>query len=153
MAAQVLQQPAAEVILLEDDHSPEGQPESPRVEILSSTVAPVRLKRPRLAAPQAAAAVAGKQGGSGLQALVQQARDSLAAPAAQQPPPEPKGVKCGICLEVMGGSSGKAMASGPCGHVYCRDCLTEAVRAQKKCPTCRRNLQLRQLHQVFVEFT
>lgn len=39
------------------------------------------------------------------------------------------------------------------GHVYCYDCLVEAVRAQKKCPTCRKGMQLRSIHKVFVNFS
>lgn len=123
-------------------------------------------------------------------------------------------------LQAMGGSQGRQMASGPCGHVYCHECLVEAVRAQvgrqpgrqaeelvagshaylppvllppvsagcislttyttsppdhpplvvpltappsrawwppplpqKKCPTCRKNMQARQIHKVFVNFS
>ena len=40
-------------------------------------------------------------------------------------------------MEAMGGSDGKQMASGSCGHVYCRDCLLAALKVQKKCPACR----------------
>lgn len=75
-----------------------------------------------------------------------------AAPRVPEPEPEPPGPKCGICLDPMGGATGKAMASGPCGHVYCRECLAGAVRAQKKCPTCRKNLKANQIHQVFLNF-
>ena len=61
------------------------------------------------------------------------------------PPPRP--------LQPMGGSEGRQMASGNCGHVYCYDCLLEAVRAQKKCPTCRKGMQPRTIHKVFLNFT
>ncbi len=77
-----------------------AEPDSPRLEVVSSTVAPVALKRPRLASSKA----------NLVQALIQQARNP-----PPPPPPEPKGIKCGICMEVMGGGSGRPMASGPCG--------------------------------------
>lgn len=75
-------------------------PDSPRLEVVSSTVQPV-VKRQRKGTPTKATL---------MQTLIQQAR----APQPP-PPPEPKGIKCGICLESMGGSSNRAMASGPCG--------------------------------------
>lgn len=38
---------------------------------------------------------------------------------------------CTPCpLQPMGGSQGRQMASGNCGHVYCYDCLVAAVRTQ-----------------------
>lgn len=55
--------------------------------------------------------------------------------------------------QAMGGSHERPMASGNCGHVYCYDCLVEAVRAQKKCPTCRKNMQVRQIHKVFLQMS
>lgn len=74
-------------------------------------------------------------------------------PPPPPPEPEPEGPKCGICMEAMGGSQGRPMGSGSCGHVYCYDCLVEAVKAQKKCPTCRKSMQARQIHKVFVNFS
>lgn len=62
---------------------------------------------------------------SGGNSSLQWAQSLLAKPAVNSvlplpgppPPPEPEkpGPKCGICLEVMGGSTGRPMASGPCG--------------------------------------
>ncbi|EFN57621.1 hypothetical protein CHLNCDRAFT_142715 [Chlorella variabilis] len=81
------------------------------------------------------------------QLLLQQLRNPPPPPPAE---PEPEGPKCGICMEPMGGSQGRQMASGNCGHVYCYDCLVAAVRTQKKCPTCRKGMQQRQIHKVFI---
>lgn len=37
-------------------------------------------------------------------------------------------------------------------HVYCKGCLEAAVRTQRRCPTCRKSLQIKQIHRVFVQF-
>ena len=192
-----------------DEPVPPPRPRDGDLQIVSSTVqraarAPTRgVKRPRgaLAPP--------------LSPVKQRLLQNLLAPPPPPPPePEPEGPKCGICMEPMGGSHERAMASGNCGHVYCYDCLVEAVRAQvrtragsgarsrfwalhwvrgyraadlppttpgrfgdgrgaesshsrptlrppapplaapqKKCPTCRKNMQLRQIHKVFLQFS
>ncbi|KAK9846285.1 hypothetical protein WJX81_000958 [Elliptochloris bilobata] len=66
--------------------------------------------------------------------------------APQLPPPEAKaGAKCAICLEPM-----SQMACGPCGHVFCDSCLRASVKVNKRCPTCRKGLQLRQIHRIYL---
>lgn len=80
---------------------------SPELEIVSSTVvpAPKEVKRPRLSP--------GKQ-----QLVAHAVQQQLAAAQAPPPPtaPEsPKGPKCGICLELMGGNSSKQMWAPSCG--------------------------------------
>lgn len=106
------------------------------------------VKRPRHSPPQQQA-----QQLSPMKALLVQAARVAAALPPPPPEPEPEGPKCGICMEPMGGSEGRQMASGTCGHVYCYDCLVEALRAQKKCPTCRKGMQQRSIHKVFVNFS
>jgi len=54
--------------------------------------------------------------------------------------------KCGICFLDMSDS----MFCGPCGHVFCETCLKQAVKNQKKCPSCRRTLQARQIHRIYL---
>ncbi|PRW56909.1 ubiquitin- ligase zinc ion binding [Chlorella sorokiniana] len=136
------------VIDLTSDSSPQDDGD---LQIVRSTVqrvqrGPMRgVKRPRPSPQQAAQQL------SPMKALLVQA--ARAAAALPPPEPEPEGPKCGICMESMGGSEGRQMASGTCGHVYCYDCLVEAVRAQKKCPTCRKGMQLRSIHKVFVNFS
>lgn len=36
-------------------------------------------------------------------------------------------------------------------HVFCEECIRMAIRAQKRCPTCRKNLTVRQLHRIYLE--
>jgi hypothetical protein len=108
---------------------------TPDLEVVSSTVARA-AKRPR-ATPRAAARRA----------------PPAPAPAPPPPPAEPPGPKCGICMEAMGGGAPLRMWAGPCGHVYCHGCLVAAVKTHKRCPTCRKNLAVRQLHQVYINFS
>lgn len=35
-------------------------------------------------------------------------------------------------------------------HVFCDSCLRAAVKAQKRCPTCRKTIAVRQIHRVFL---
>ncbi|KAL0030953.1 hypothetical protein WJX79_003810 [Trebouxia sp. C0005] len=62
---------------------------------------------------------------------------------------EPKEVetkpKCGICLDEM-----KEPACGSCGHVFCKPCLLSCLKATKKCPTCRKTLQPRTVHRIYL---
>jgi len=35
-------------------------------------------------------------------------------------------------------------------HVFCQECIKQAVKAQKKCPTCRKPIMLRHLHRIYL---
>ncbi|XP_068665554.1 uncharacterized ATP-dependent helicase C144.05-like isoform X2 [Aristolochia californica] len=37
-----------------------------------------------------------------------------------------------------------------CGHIFCKKCIKAAIAAQKKCPTCRRNLRVNNIHRVYL---
>ena len=52
----------------------------------------------------------------------------------------------------MGSSTDRKMAAGPCGHVFCEECLRAAVKAQKRCPSCRKPIQQRQIHAIYLAF-
>mmetsp|Transcript_28391 Transcript_28391/g.50717 ORF Transcript_28391/g.50717 Transcript_28391/m.50717 type:complete len:186 (-) Transcript_28391:386-943(-) len=54
-------------------------------------------------------------------------------------------LKCPVCLDRI-----TNMTSTTCGHVFCQDCIKVAVKAQKKCPTCRKNVTLRGLHRIYL---
>jgi hypothetical protein len=58
---------------------------------------------------------------------------------------------CGICFEPMGSNTERHMAAGPCGHVYCRQCLERAVRARKKCPTCSRRMYMKSIRNIYLD--
>mmetsp|Transcript_483 Transcript_483/g.1011 ORF Transcript_483/g.1011 Transcript_483/m.1011 type:complete len:249 (-) Transcript_483:209-955(-) len=54
-------------------------------------------------------------------------------------------MKCVVCLEDM-----SATWSTPCGHLFCKPCITAAICASKRCPTCRKHCNIRQLIQIFI---
>ncbi|KAH8049988.1 hypothetical protein JL720_15457 [Aureococcus anophagefferens] len=74
--------------------------------------------------------------------------DALAAARAKkrarvqepEPPqePEPEEEECPVCLDPMTG----ATAALVCGHLFCKDCITDWARSQTTCPTCRATLQV-----------
>eukprot|EP00879_Flechtneria_rotunda_P001542 GHRR01001700.1.p1 GENE.GHRR01001700.1~~GHRR01001700.1.p1 ORF type:complete len:243 (+),score=91.74 GHRR01001700.1:331-1059(+) len=68
-----------------------------------------------------------------------------AAPPARPPSPEPA-IKCLICLE---GIKTDNMATTPCGHMFCYDCLTDAVKVTKRCPKCRKSTTVKQIKRLF----
>jgi E3 ubiquitin-protein ligase RNF4 len=74
------------------------------------------------------------------------------APKCIQEPPEPvkevpkePKLSCPICMNEI-----TEAASTVCGHIFCQPCIKAAIKAQKKCPTCRRKLTPRQQHRVYL---
>ncbi|KAM0931338.1 hypothetical protein ACQ4PT_000387 [Festuca glaucescens] len=57
-------------------------------------------------------------------------------------PKEPKFI-CPVCLDEMVDAS-----STICGHIFCQECIRASIKTQKKCPTCRTKLNLRNIHRV-----
>ncbi|WIA33437.1 hypothetical protein OEZ86_006569 [Tetradesmus obliquus] len=55
-------------------------------------------------------------------------------------------LKCLICLD---GIKADCMATTPCGHVFCYECIMDAVRATKKCPKCRKTTTLKQIKRLY----
>ena len=59
-------------------------------------------------------------------------------PPQEEPEPEEEPEECPVCLDPMTG----ATATLVCGHLFCKDCITDWARSQATCPTCRETLQL-----------
>jgi len=78
---------------------------------------------------------------------------SAPPPVAQEASREPKrsAPVCGICLEPMGPQTERTMAAGNCGHVYCKECLRLSVKKTRRCPTCRKGMQTRQIRNIFLD--
>jgi len=55
-----------------------------------------------------------------------------------------KALKCPICQFPI-----KDISSTKCGHLFCQNCLEQAVRLYKKCPTCRKHVFLKDIHRIF----
>jgi len=53
---------------------------------------------------------------------------------------------CAICLDSM-----KMESSTVCGHIFCQSCIRGAISAQKKCPTCRRKLAMKDVHRIYIQ--
>ncbi|GAX73905.1 hypothetical protein CEUSTIGMA_g1355.t1 [Chlamydomonas eustigma] len=85
--------------------------------------------------------------GGGLPAGFQQPGPQSMPPQQQhQQPSSPEGRKCAICLEKM-----ETMASTPCGHVFCHQCLLDCVKVGRKCPKCRKAVQVKQIHRIYMD--
>ena len=54
----------------------------------------------------------------------------------QEPEEEPE--ECPVCLDPMTG----ATATLVCGHLFCKDCITDWASSQTTCPTCRETLEI-----------
>ncbi|XP_044973188.1 E3 ubiquitin-protein ligase RNF220-like [Hordeum vulgare subsp. vulgare] len=76
-----------------------------------------------------------------LQAKVAEAH---AAPLIKDLPREPK-FSCPVCMNELVDAS-----STICGHIFCQKCIEASIKAQKKCPTCRRKLTMRSFHRVYL---
>ncbi|XP_062986850.1 E3 ubiquitin-protein ligase RNF4-like [Elgaria multicarinata webbii] len=61
-------------------------------------------------------------------------------------------VSCPICMdgysEIV--QSGRLIVSTKCGHVFCSQCLRDALRNANSCPTCRKKLGYKQYHPIYI---
>ncbi|CAM0911906.1 unnamed protein product [Alopecurus aequalis] len=55
---------------------------------------------------------------------------------------------CPVCLNQM-----EQPSATSCGHVFCEKCIKSSIKAQKKCPTCRRKLGPRGFRRVYLPAT
>ncbi|XP_010926747.1 uncharacterized protein [Elaeis guineensis] len=52
---------------------------------------------------------------------------------------------CPVCMNPLVEAS-----STICGHIFCDCCIKASIKAQKKCPTCRRKLTMNNFHRVYL---
>uniref|UniRef100_A0ACD5XDA7 Uncharacterized protein n=1 Tax=Avena sativa TaxID=4498 RepID=A0ACD5XDA7_AVESA len=62
-------------------------------------------------------------------------------------PKEPK-FSCPVCMNELVEAS-----STICGHIFCQKCIKAAIQANKKCPNCRRKLNMNNFHRVYLPTT
>ncbi|CAL5082239.1 unnamed protein product [Urochloa decumbens] len=55
---------------------------------------------------------------------------------------------CPICWNKM-----EEPSTTPCGHVFCNTCIKQAIKVQKKCPTCRKGLRATSVHRIYLPNT
>ena len=56
-------------------------------------------------------------------------------------------INCPICLDSL---FKKKLASTICGHIYCHECIKEAIKITKKCPMCKKTLKATQIHPIYL---
>ncbi|XP_010249292.1 PREDICTED: E3 ubiquitin-protein ligase complex slx8-rfp subunit slx8-like isoform X2 [Nelumbo nucifera] len=54
-------------------------------------------------------------------------------------------LRCTICMDTM-----KEETSTLCGHLFCMSCITTAIRVQNRCPTCRKELFIGNIHRIYL---
>ncbi|MBN3270840.1 RNF4 ligase, partial [Polyodon spathula] len=61
-------------------------------------------------------------------------------------------VSCPICMdsyaEIL--QSGRLIVSTKCGHLFCSQCLRNALKHAHSCPTCRKKLTHKQYHPIYI---
>uniref|UniRef100_A0A3Q2YYQ3 Ring finger protein 4 n=1 Tax=Hippocampus comes TaxID=109280 RepID=A0A3Q2YYQ3_HIPCM len=64
----------------------------------------------------------------------------------------PGTVSCPVCMDTYSEmvESGRLVVSTKCGHVFCSQCLRDALRRSLTCPTCRKRLTPRQYHPLYI---
>eukprot|EP00262_Sarcandra_glabra_P013175 TRINITY_DN3599_c0_g1_i1.p1 TRINITY_DN3599_c0_g1~~TRINITY_DN3599_c0_g1_i1.p1 ORF type:complete len:227 (-),score=24.64 TRINITY_DN3599_c0_g1_i1:451-1131(-) len=67
---------------------------------------------------------------------------------APPPPPKEPTFSCAVCMGAL-----VEETSTTCGHIFCKKCITAAITAQKKCPTCRGKLSMKSIHRVYLPTT
>ncbi|XP_051921652.1 RING finger protein 4 isoform X2 [Hippocampus zosterae] len=64
----------------------------------------------------------------------------------------PGTISCPVCMDTYSEmvESGRLVVSTKCGHVFCSQCLRDALRRSLTCPTCRKRLTPRQYHPLYI---
>ncbi|XP_072262648.1 E3 ubiquitin-protein ligase RNF4 isoform X2 [Pyxicephalus adspersus] len=61
-------------------------------------------------------------------------------------------VSCPICMdgysEIV--QNGRLIVSTKCGHIFCSQCLRDALKNATSCPTCRKKLTHKQYHPIYI---
>lgn len=56
-------------------------------------------------------------------------------------------ISCPICLESI---IGRKPVSTTCGHLFCKQCITAALKTVKKCPMCKKTLKATNFHDIYL---
>ncbi|KAF7357014.1 Peroxisomal-coenzyme a synthetase [Mycena venus] len=60
----------------------------------------------------------------------------------------PSGFICPMCRTFP-----KDMTSTPCGHIFCKSCIADALSTRNKCPVCTEQISSRDLTRIYPSFT
>ncbi|KAL9275276.1 E3 ubiquitin-protein ligase RNF4-like protein [Drosera capensis] len=69
-------------------------------------------------------------------------------PPPPPPPPKEPAFSCPVCMGPL-----VEEMSTKCGHIFCKSCIQASIHAQKKCPTCRRKLAMKDIIRVYLPAT
>ncbi|XP_041845537.1 RING finger protein 4 isoform X2 [Melanotaenia boesemani] len=78
--------------------------------------------------------------------------NAAAVSSVHTPRSTPGLISCPVCLDLYSEivESGRLVVSTKCGHVFCSQCLRDALTSSHTCPTCRKKLTSRQYHPLYI---
>ena len=61
-------------------------------------------------------------------------------------------ITCPVCMDRASvfESMGRKLVTTNCGHVFCDECIKNAISSLHKCPVCNKRLTMRQYHRLFI---
>ncbi|XP_066574400.1 E3 ubiquitin-protein ligase RNF4 [Amia ocellicauda] len=64
----------------------------------------------------------------------------------------PGTISCPICMDTYGEiiESGRLIVSTKCGHLFCSQCIRDALKKSATCPACRKKLNHKQYHPIYI---
>ena len=71
--------------------------------------------------------------------------ESISNPLPPPDPPTAASKRCPICFDSLQNPSVTL-----CGHVYCTECIMTVARSSKQCPICRKKLNIKGFHPLFL---
>jgi len=75
-----------------------------------------------------------------------------ATESSSQEAPAAGVIQCPICLDTLEQikAANKKVTSTTCGHIFCGPCIKQAIVEAKQCPSCRKSLDMRKIHPIFI---
>lgn len=66
--------------------------------------------------------------------------------------PEGSKVTCPVCMDSDSHirRTGRQLYSTTCGHIFCDNCIKQALASQHRCPSCRKRLTGKQIHPLYL---
>ena len=76
------------------------------------------------------------------ESCLMQMQNEPALPASEAVAPS---FNCPICIGPMSEET-----STKCGHIFCKKCIEAAIKVQRKCPTCRHKLRMKDIIRIYL---
>lgn len=70
----------------------------------------------------------------------------------ETPEAERSRIRCPVCFDSdsMIQRTQRQLYSTMCGHIFCSTCIKQTISLQGTCPTCRKKITKKQIHQIFL---